>query len=89
MAFEFAGGPRESYAWLLAVFLREATEILDERVPFPRRVALLVKWASVLHGLGYPKPSFRLEELTPRKVREIAVHMLKWVGEFIEKRRLL
>lgn len=89
MAFEFAEPRKESLWFLIVEFLREASVILDESVPFPRRAALLVKWYWALHGLGYNGRPPRVEELTPRVVREYAFDMLKWVGMELTKRRLL
>ena len=90
MALEFAEARQESYAWLLGRFIAEATLMLDESVPLPRRAAIAYKWLNILKGLGFkPRSELSLGDLTPSRIRELASEMLRWVGSYIEKRRLL
>ena len=74
--------PRSRLDRVVSMFLSEATDILDESVPFPRRVALLYKWSWVLRGLGYERPLEGLD-VTEEELQERIRDMLRWTASVL------
>ena len=71
---------------LIAAFMSEVTEVLDESVPFPRRLAVARKWSYTLYGLGVlPRPLDR--ELDAEELAEAARDMLMRLQELIKTLR--
>lgn len=78
MSFQFPE-PKNRLDRVIAMFIAESTQILDESVPYTRRVALLYKWSWILRGLGYQKPLER-KDLTEEEINEKIKDMLEWVS---------
>ena len=68
---------------LIAAFMNEVTAVLDESVPFPKRLAIARKWSYTLYGLGVlPRPLD--EDVDAAELAEKAREMLMKLQELVK-----
>ena len=79
MSMLFPGEEEKKRIPILVLY--ELNDILDESKPLPRRTSLLIKWMAFFHTIRNDVPIPRPEELTPERLRDHAMKLVRIVAE--------